>query len=151
MPIPFWAGHYIGLPFKEHGRDRSGADCWGLVRLVLAEQFSIALPSFAAEYRRTTDTEHISKLIERETPGWKDIPAGEEECADVIVMLLRGRPMHVGLVLGDGHMLHIENGINSAIERYRGPRWAERVSGFYRYRKYFDDDDTTADIFTAPY
>jgi len=40
MPIPYWAGHYIGLHFREHGRTVAGADCWGLVRLVLQEQFT---------------------------------------------------------------------------------------------------------------
>ena len=34
MPVPIWAGHYIGLPFRDHGRDRSGLDCWGLIATV---------------------------------------------------------------------------------------------------------------------
>ncbi len=139
MPVPFWAGYYIGLPFLDHGRDRSGLDCWGLVRLVMAEQFGIALPSYIHEYQRTTQVDKISKLIEREAPKWKVIPAGTETCGDVIVLRVRGKPMHVGIVLGDRQMLHIEFGINSVIERYAGSRWAERVAGFYKYKSERDE------------
>jgi cell wall-associated NlpC family hydrolase len=32
--IPDWAANYIGLPFREHGRDHNGTDCWGLVTLI---------------------------------------------------------------------------------------------------------------------
>jgi cell wall-associated NlpC family hydrolase len=28
--IPAWAADYVGIPFREHGRSRDGADCWGL-------------------------------------------------------------------------------------------------------------------------
>jgi cell wall-associated NlpC family hydrolase len=135
MPVPFWAGRYIGLPFEDHGRSRAGLDCWGLVRLVLSEQFNIALPSFAAEYRRTTDTGKISDLILRETPAWQFVAMGEEQLGDVIILRQRGQPMHVGVVLGDQRMLHIEQGINSAIEAYSGPCWKDRIFGFFRYRK----------------
>jgi hypothetical protein len=48
--------------------------------------------------------------------------------------------MHVGLVLGDRLMLHIETGIDSVIERYSGSGWAARVSGFYRYKSALDLD-----------
>ena len=138
MPVPFWAGRYIGLPFKEHGRDRSGLDCWGLVRLILSEQFAFALPSFVKEYDRTTNADKIARLICREIPFWQAVSSGEENLGDVAVLRLRGQPMHVGLVLGDGQMLHIERGINSAIERYASPRWSERVHGFYRYKSALD-------------
>jgi len=145
MPVPFWAGYYIGLPFLDHGRDRAGVDCWGLVRLVMAEQFGIALPSFVYEYQRTTQVEKISALIERESPKWKQIEIGAEACGDVAVLRVRGKPMHVGIVLGDQQMLHIELGINSVIERYVGPRWADRIHGFYRYRNAFNNDISTQD------
>jgi len=138
MPVPFWAGHYIGLPFLDHGRDRSGLDCWGLVRLVMAEQFGIALPSYLHEYQRTTQVDKISSLVERESSRWKIIPTDGEVCGDIAVLRVRGRPMHVGMVLGDRQMLHIEHGINSAIERYTGARWAERIAGFYRYKSFSD-------------
>lgn len=67
MPVPIWAGRYIGRPFTEHGRDRGGIDCWGLARLVLLEQFDISLPSLAHEYRRTTDAARIAGLMERKS------------------------------------------------------------------------------------
>jgi len=82
----------------------------------------------------------ISDLICRETLKWTDVPAGRELCGDVIILRVRGKPMHVGLVLGDRQMLHIEFGINSVLERYTGARWAERIFGFYRYKSSLDDN-----------
>ena len=140
MPVPIWAGRYIGLPFREHGRERSGLDCWGLVRLVMAEQFGRPLPSFISEYRRTTSAEDIGRLITREAAAWMGVEAGREKAGDVIVLRMRGVPMHVGLVLGDRHMLHIERGVDSAIERYGSPRWSERIYGFYRHEHPHDED-----------
>ena len=128
MPIPLWAGRYIGLPFRDHGRDRRGLDCWGLVRLVLSEQFGHMLPSLAADYPHSRAVDEIGKVILREIPVWDAVAAGAEQA---------GEPLHVGTVLGDRHMLHIETGINSAIERYDGTRWKDRVFGFYRYKKLF--------------
>jgi len=133
MPIPYWAGHYIGLPFKEHGRNIKGLDCWGLVRCVFIEQFKIPLPSYAYEYQHCRAVADISALVSRESQKWKKIDFGQENQGDVIVLRLRGQPMHVGMVLGDGSMLHIEQSINSAIERYTSARWQNRIVAFYRY------------------
>lgn len=143
MPVPIWAGHYIGLPFKEHGRDASGVDCWGLVRLVQAEQFGLALPSYVNEYENTVKREQIGGLIEREACKWRLIKNGDECCGDIAVMRIRGVPMHVGLVLGDKQMLHIERGIDSVIESYARPAWANRITGFYRYKNIWNLEDET--------
>lgn len=134
MPVPIWAGHYIGLPFRPHGRDRLGVDCWGLVRMVMAEQFGIAVPSFVSEYPDPRARCEIGALITRESATWQALAPVEAITGDVIVLRVRGVPMHVGVVLGDGAMLHVECGIDSAIEKYTSPRWASRVYGFFRYR-----------------
>jgi cell wall-associated NlpC family hydrolase len=139
MPVPIWAAHYIGLPFAERGRDRKGVDCWGLVRLVMAEQFGRSLPAFTNEYDHTCNQTKIAALVAREVPRWRKVVASEEQLGDVIVMRVRGVPMHVGLVLGDGQMLHTEKGINSTLERYTSSRWHQRLAGFYRYRSYLDE------------
>ncbi len=134
MPVPIWAGRYIGLPFRDHGRDRSGLDCWGLVRLVLGEQFGIALPSLATEYEHTLALDDISGVIRRQIPMWQSVTEGTERCGDVVVLRLHGLPLHVGVVLGDGYMLHVEARIDSAIEKYDQTRWKDRIYGFYRHR-----------------
>lgn len=141
MPVPIWAGRYIGLPFCDHGRDRSGLDCWGLVRLVMSEQFSIALPSLAHEYEHTLALDDISHVIQRQIPVWQAIDTDQEQCGDVVVLRLHGQPLHVGMVLGDRHMLHVEARIDSAIERYDGARWRDRIFGFYRHKGFLAPKD----------
>ncbi len=134
MPIPLWAGRYIGVPFSELGRDWSGVECWGLVRLVFCDEFKVILPSFLRRYEHTRDCEAIGRLVLSEIPTWQKIESGAEQLGDVVVLRVRGQPMHVGIVLGDQSMLHVESGINSTIENYRSARWADRLFGFYRYQ-----------------
>ncbi len=43
---PLWIGHYFGIPYKEWGRGIDGIDSYGLYRLIRAEQFGEAVPSF---------------------------------------------------------------------------------------------------------
>lgn len=131
--LPDWVSTYIGLPFKEHGRDRQGVDCWGLVRLVLGEQFAVHLPSYADGYGSTEDAEDIGRLVQGEMDPWRDIAQAEERPGDVVLMRLMNQPMHVGLVIGAGWMLHIEEGIDACLERYDSAKWRRRVLGIYRY------------------
>jgi len=55
VSIPDWAGDFIGLPYTDKGRDRTGCDCWGLVRLALAEVAGITLPDYSDAYSAACD------------------------------------------------------------------------------------------------
>ena len=135
--IPQWVNEYIGLTFKEHGRDREGVDCWGLVRLVLADQFGRYLPSYAEGYGSTEDAKDIGRLVRGEMAPWCQLEIGEERPGDVVLMRMMNQPMHVGVVVAgqsDGSwMLHIEDGIDACLETYDGAKWRRRVLGIYRY------------------
>jgi cell wall-associated NlpC family hydrolase len=129
------ASGYVGLPFAEHGRDRDGLDCWGLVRLAYAEQYGVLLPSYAEGYATTTDREEIPKLVSGEIASeWEPITPGEEQEGDVVLLRVLGRPIHVGLILDPPRFLHVMQGVDACVQDYQGAMWNRRVLGFYRYR-----------------
>lgn len=127
-------GNYIGLPFAERGRDRSGVDCWGLLTLIYREQIGIELPSFAEAYTTTQDGEALSDLIAGNLGPWQPIARGSERIGDGVLMTLSGQPRHVGIVAATGRVLHIERGMGSIIEPYTSPRISRRIVGFFRHR-----------------
>ena len=137
--FPAWVNDYIGLPFKEHGRNEDGVDCWGLVALILREQFDVIVPSYTDEYSSTEDCRTVSDLIQREAGAWWPVPFDEAQAGDVIVM--RVAPVgdiyatHIGIVVEKDWMVHIEKGINTVLDRYNRPRWGRRVVGIYRHDK----------------
>ena len=141
--IPAWAADYIGLPFREHGRNRNGTDCWGLVTLIAAERFGVRLPSYVAGYASTRDADDIGRLVRGQMDLWRNVPRGQELPGDVVLMRLMNQPMHVGMVVARGWMLHIEQGIDACLELYDGAKWRRRVIGIYRYRMSEDRDQMT--------
>lgn len=136
--MPPWTAQYIGLPFEPRGRGPSAYDCYGLVRLVMAEQFGIDLPSYAGSYDGT-GREHVAelgRLVDATRPllDLDEIPAGAERLGDAILLRALGQPSHIGLVIEPGLMLHTEAGTDSALADYTAMNWSRRVLGFYRHR-----------------
>jgi len=125
---------YIEVPFKEGGRDLSGWDCWGLCWYVARAEFGLELPVYSREYTTPLDYRALRHLINTErTQSWREVPLGKERPGDVLVIRLRGQPIHVGLVIGGGRMLHCEASVGSVVESYEGPLWRNRIMGVYRY------------------
>ena len=125
---------YVGLPWRERGRDRTGLDCWGLLRLVYAERMGVTLPSFSDAYVTTEDGKALSDLMDGNMTPWREIEPGQERPGDALLMSLAGHPQHVGVICGGGMVLHIERGTGSIVESYFGYRLRRRVVGFYRFK-----------------
>lgn len=125
---------FVGLPWLDRGRDRSGLDCWGLLSIVYAERFGIELPSFRDDYMTVADGDAVVALLEGRREGWTEISEGTEQAGDVLLMSVGGRPRHVGVVVGGERVLHIEPGAGSIIESYRSFRLRRRVLGFFRHQ-----------------
>lgn len=125
-----WWNGYVGLPYLAKGRDRAGLDCWGLVRLVYAEQFDTALPSLADDYA-ADDNARIAELIATRREGW--VEASVQQSGDVVVLRIDGVDSHLGIVTQPGFFLHVREGADSVIERLDSPTWRHRHVGTYRY------------------
>jgi lipoprotein Spr len=130
--IPRWANAYVGIPFAPHGRTREGCDCWGLVRLVLADRFGVLLPEFHG-YEGAGDRDGIPALLNEGKAMFMPVPMHQERAGDVVLALVNGAPMHVGVVVEPGVMLHVVKGADACIEDYRRPAWSSRIEGIYRH------------------
>jgi cell wall-associated NlpC family hydrolase len=138
-----WAESYLAIPFAERGQSRTGCDCWGLVRLILAEQRGVDLPAYAeiGDHAVRAKVRAIREAAGGGA-GWREIAAGAEDEFDAVLM--RGiigkpgrrvrAPLHIGVVTRPGMLIHIEQGVGVSLADYRRhPALRSRVLGFYRY------------------
>lgn len=131
-----WCNNYIHIPFKEHGREENGCDCWGLARIIYKEQLGIELPTLL-DYKNTHDGHSIADLYEDEHLMWDEVLEGQEKEFDILVFKILSLPTHIAVVINKGMMIHCEYGIGTHItEYYRDFQWRKRLAGIYRYKKH---------------
>jgi cell wall-associated NlpC family hydrolase len=136
IPVtPHWSASFVGVPWAEKGRTRDGVDCWGLVRLVYAVQLGIELPSYTEAYASVGERGEIGALMSADSQRWPwtMLPRGRERGLDVAVFRRGGLAAHVGLIVSDSHMLHIEERRESCIVDYGNAPWKHRLVGLYRH------------------
>lgn len=128
---PDWCHAYLGLPYRDRGRDRAGLDCYGLVMLVNREQFGRIVPDYV--YRSATDGDAVAATVAANLEcDWA--PTHHPAAGDLVMLRIAGRPWHCGVVAAPGLMLHVIDHSRSGIERLNGLRWSRRIIGYYRPR-----------------
>ena len=156
MQPPAWVEAYVGIPFTDLGRTRQGCDCWGLVRLILAEQRGLVLPCYATSYRTETNWQGVAREIGTAQAGgdWHRIDESEVRAFDVVSLLMplripgsgpgtrsgwRYEPVHVGLVVARGLLIHVEVAAAAVIARYAEDQaMRRRVHSFWRHESLAD-------------
>lgn len=121
---------YIGIPYVEKGRNASGVDCWGLVRLIYKNEYNIDLPSFSSEYT-VDDDARIGELFSQYKEGWEQIQFPEP--GTVVLFRMFGVDSHIGVTVSPTHFIHVREGRDSVIESLDSPKWAKRITGYYKY------------------
>src|SRR5262245_60853565 len=83
-----WQQKYVGLPFKDFGRDFGGVDCWGLVRLVLARECGVAVPTYGEISAR--DLIRVTSTIAHDADADPWLPVARQDVRPFDVVLMRG-------------------------------------------------------------
>jgi cell wall-associated NlpC family hydrolase len=127
-----WAKAYIGIPFVSGGRDAAGADCYGLARLVRAEQFGDRLPLLSGDYTDADNFAETEALMRARRPLLAGRRVETPETGDVCVLRFHGLPTHLGIYAGGGWLLHTLKRTGSVLQRISDPSLAGRIEGWYR-------------------
>lgn len=122
---------YVGIPYKLHGRDTDGLDCWGLVRLIYKDQKDIDLPSLSEEYFASDDVSHNQEVIARHKEGWALV--NDYTVGDVALFRINGSESHVGVIIDQNRFIHAREGNSVTIEKLDSVQWRRRLVGVYKY------------------
>jgi cell wall-associated NlpC family hydrolase len=131
--IPAWVEAYIGVPFKDRGRDLKGLDCYGLLYHVYRYVYGVEVPSYEARYETAADRVAVAKLFFQEATSsrWRRLTLAQAEPPDALTMTVLG-VSHVGLLVAPERFLHVLPGRETCVERLR-PHWQARIEGVYRH------------------
>lgn len=129
-----WVQDYIGIPFVSGGRDRSGLDCYGLIRLVLMEQYGCKLPLLDGKYDNALNLYDTSPLFFQQLPILTEKIAGPQERA-LALLEMHQLPCHLGLFCGGESIIHSRAGVGVVAERLDSRRLPGRITGWYRVSK----------------
>ena len=129
-----WVKKYIGIPFVSNGRSFKGCDCYGLVRLVLHNEYGINLPELSNDYSNALNVSETSRLFTENLPVLTAKKIQEPVEKAIVVITERGRPAHIGIVAGGGFILHTGIKTNSVCQRAEHPGLRGRIEGYYHVR-----------------
>jgi cell wall-associated NlpC family hydrolase len=137
-----WVAKYMPIPFVEHGRAFRGADCRGLVFLILEHEAGERVPELAElignEHRSARDA---AALVQAHAGQWRPVPptpAGDYPRFCVLLFTVGGLPTHVAVSMGGRRFIHTQKGagvrIGSLDEAEPGEGfWGSRLEGAYQY------------------
>jgi cell wall-associated NlpC family hydrolase len=127
-----WVEKYIGIPFVSNGRTMEGCDCYGLVRLVLRDEYGVELPELSDDYDNALNAAETARLFAEKRPALaaEKLPGPREGAVAVITE--RGRPCHLGIFAGGGFVLHTGVKTGSVCQRETHPALRGRIEGYYR-------------------
>ena len=127
-----WVKKYIGIPFVSNGRTMDGCDCYGLIRLVLSNEYGINLPELSNNYLDAINIQETAKLFAEHRPILAAEKLSKPQEKAVVVITEQGRPCHVGIVADNGYVLHTGAKTGSICQRETHPGLRGRIEGYYR-------------------
>lgn len=119
----------LGIPYKQHGRDRQGFDCYGLV-IFLYKRIGIEIPDFWYKTVGNNAFDEVGDDVQSFIKGyWQEV--NKPEYSNVILFFDScGRTVHIAFYLGRDMFIHCDiRGVE--VKRLKGFRYAARR--FYKW------------------
>ena len=97
----------------------------------MQRQCGITLSSYGDISAR--DLLRVTQTIKEKSSAEPWHPVAQPQAFDVALM--RGRPMHVGIMVDDSHVLHVEQATAAVLVSISHPAISFRLLGFRRHRE----------------
>ena len=132
---------YIGLPYKNKGRDFNGVDCYGLVYLIYKEEKNLKLLDFSnINYCSTWFEKKENHILDNLHKFWDIGNSVNKPYRPFDVMLFYNSSLktvvnHCSIYIGDNKFLHVqEHGqATSQVSRFSG-YWESKLYKAIRYK-----------------
>jgi murein DD-endopeptidase len=126
---------YINIPFKHHGRDFNGCDCFGILKLMYTNELNINLPDYEYSFDWNQTHNHIIDNIRN---NWIEVnpPYKKYDCLVFCTTYNSKIANHIGVYIGDNKFIHIQENQFSRIERLDG-FYSKKLYKTIRYKELY--------------
>jgi len=124
---------YIGLPYKNLGRDFDGVDCYGILFLIFKEERNIILPDFT-ELKYDKDWYKSENHIIDNIYNWEVVNPPYKVFDGLIFYGGCNNTVanHIGMMINDNSFIHISDKYSSKVDRL-SDYWIYRIYKGMRY------------------
>lgn len=133
---PRWVESYLTIPYLCGGRNESGADCFGIVRMVLVNEACIYVPDYGDVDAGRRSTISIAFRDGMVADVWRPVDIEDAQAFDVVPMsgmvkrqdgTVELGDVHIGIMVSSTHVLHTEEESGPACEPLRDRAIARRL------------------------
>lgn len=127
------ATRYLGIPYVNGGRTRSGVDCWGIVKLIYSECLGIEIKDLGEEdieYSQDWAKDGEDYFMKHYSEKWQRV---DEPKPFDVVLIRNGRGIvdHCGLVLDSQRFIQC---LRAGVVVSRLSVIKKVTEGFFRYK-----------------
>ncbi len=128
------AGRYVGIPFREHGRDMDGLDCYGLF-LLFCRELGYQLDDYL--YNPSSSKGDYNLFFENYYKSLEKIPENEMLMAGNAILFkgIDGFPTHIGVYLGNGKFIHCLKKVGVVISKLNQEPFKSRIEERFKLKK----------------
>lgn len=124
---------FIGISFKDCGRDYDGVDCWGLCKLFYRDFLGIDIPDYGID---PNDIARVSDKMKSEILGKNWVVLNEPEPFCIAVMKLKSKVInHAGILVDNNRLLQAYSKTGSCLVNIKTGIWKRSIAYYVKPSK----------------